>query len=97
MKAERHLGLAIGAAAIMTMSIWLLRAVAVQGVESAPMAWTRKQEPVILTGGQIPLVIEAPLNEADQRRAGQPGSGRGCDAGGRHAGQLLQGRPGHGP
>jgi hypothetical protein len=63
MKAKRHLGLAAAAAAIVTMSIFLVWAVGVQGVESAPTAWSRQQEPVILTGGQLPLVLGAPLDE----------------------------------
>lgn len=63
MKAKRHLGVAAGAAAMVAMSILLLRAVGVQGVESAPTAWTRSQEPVLLTGVQLPLVIGAPLDE----------------------------------
>lgn len=63
MKAKRHLGFAAAAAAIVTMSIWLVQAVGVQGVESAPAARIRKQEPVILTGAQLPLVIGAPLDE----------------------------------
>jgi hypothetical protein len=63
MKAKRHLGFAAAAAAMVTISIWLVRAVGVQGVESAPTAWIREQEPVILTGGQLPLVTGVPLDE----------------------------------
>ena len=51
------------AAAIVTMSIWLMGVVAVRGIEAAPTAWIRKHEPVILTGNQLPLVTGSPLDE----------------------------------